>query len=124
MSRHIIYHLLIPVVHNVGVQLITGVLHLFSAAADFLCPCLSLLLPEEFDVTEDKAVYATENNSTFLECIPRSPQATVAWLIQRDDRKEEVKKKKLAVKHHLILVCQQYGSFGASWDLRVKLACG
>lgn len=89
-----------------GIQLITGVLRLFSAAADFLSLFLSLFLPEEFDVTEDKAVYATENNSTFLECIPRSPQATVTWLIQRDDRKEEVKKK-TAVKHHLILMCQQ-----------------
>uniref|UniRef100_A0A671YRX4 Sema domain, immunoglobulin domain (Ig), short basic domain, secreted, (semaphorin) 3bl n=1 Tax=Sparus aurata TaxID=8175 RepID=A0A671YRX4_SPAAU len=36
-------------------------------------------------------VYATENNSTFLECVPRSPQASVTWLVQRDDRKEEVK---------------------------------
>lgn len=45
---------------------------------------------EEIDVTEDRVVYATENNSTFLECIPRSPQAAVTWLIQRDDRKEEV----------------------------------
>lgn len=84
-------------------------MHNIGAAADFLSLCLSLFLPEEFDVTEDKAVYATENNSTFLECIPRSPQATVNWLIQRDDRKEEVKKKtKIAVKHHLILMCQQF----------------
>lgn len=36
-------------------------------------------------------VYGTENNSTFLECLPRSPQASVSWLVQRDDRKEEVK---------------------------------
>ncbi|KAF6735481.1 Semaphorin-3G [Oryzias melastigma] len=43
------------------------------------------------DVTEDRVVYGTENNSTFLECVPRSPQATVTWLIQRDDHKEEVK---------------------------------
>lgn len=97
--------------HNIGIPLITGVLRLLSAAADFLSICLSLFLPEEFDVTEEKAVYATENNSTFLECIPRSPQATVTWLTQRDDRKEEVKKKKkkkTAVKHHLILMCQQF----------------
>uniref|UniRef100_A0A667XF90 Sema domain, immunoglobulin domain (Ig), short basic domain, secreted, (semaphorin) 3bl n=1 Tax=Myripristis murdjan TaxID=586833 RepID=A0A667XF90_9TELE len=46
---------------------------------------------EELDVTEDRVVYGTENNSTFLECVPRSPQATVTWLVQRDDRKEEVK---------------------------------
>lgn len=46
--------------------------------------------PEELDVTEDRVVYGTENNSTFLECVPRSPQATVTWLVQRDDRKDEV----------------------------------
>uniref|UniRef100_A0A671YQ24 Sema domain, immunoglobulin domain (Ig), short basic domain, secreted, (semaphorin) 3bl n=1 Tax=Sparus aurata TaxID=8175 RepID=A0A671YQ24_SPAAU len=45
----------------------------------------------ELDVTDDRMVYATENNSTFLECVPRSPQASVTWLVQRDDRKEEVK---------------------------------
>ncbi|KAM4562791.1 sema domain, immunoglobulin domain (Ig), short basic domain, secreted, (semaphorin) 3bl [Odontesthes bonariensis] len=45
----------------------------------------------DLDVTEDKVVYGTENNSTLLECVPRSPQATVTWLVQRDDRKEEVK---------------------------------
>ncbi|XP_029995387.1 sema domain, immunoglobulin domain (Ig), short basic domain, secreted, (semaphorin) 3bl isoform X2 [Sphaeramia orbicularis] len=45
----------------------------------------------DIDLTEDKVVYGTENNSTFLECVPRSPQATVTWLVQRDDRKEEVK---------------------------------
>uniref|UniRef100_A0A3P8SYD3 Sema domain, immunoglobulin domain (Ig), short basic domain, secreted, (semaphorin) 3bl n=1 Tax=Amphiprion percula TaxID=161767 RepID=A0A3P8SYD3_AMPPE len=45
----------------------------------------------DLDVTEDKMVYGTENNSTFLECVPRSPQASVSWLVQRDDRKEEVK---------------------------------
>ncbi|XP_017163478.1 sema domain, immunoglobulin domain (Ig), short basic domain, secreted, (semaphorin) 3bl [Poecilia reticulata] len=45
----------------------------------------------DLDVTEDKVVYGTEKNSTFLECVPRSPQASVTWLVQRDDRKEEVK---------------------------------
>ncbi|XP_061592587.1 sema domain, immunoglobulin domain (Ig), short basic domain, secreted, (semaphorin) 3bl [Cololabis saira] len=45
----------------------------------------------DLDMTEDKVVYGTENNSTLLECVPRSPQATVTWLVQRDDRKEDVK---------------------------------
>lgn len=53
---------------------------------------ISLSRPEELDVTDDRVVYATENNSTFLECVPRSPQASVTWLVQRDDRKEEVRK--------------------------------
>uniref|UniRef100_A0A8D3DPM8 Semaphorin-3G n=1 Tax=Scophthalmus maximus TaxID=52904 RepID=A0A8D3DPM8_SCOMX len=43
------------------------------------------------DVTEDRVVYGTENNSTFLECLPRSPQATITWLVQQQDHKEEVK---------------------------------
>uniref|UniRef100_A0A8C1LQU6 Sema domain, immunoglobulin domain (Ig), short basic domain, secreted, (semaphorin) 3bl n=1 Tax=Cyprinus carpio TaxID=7962 RepID=A0A8C1LQU6_CYPCA len=45
---------------------------------------------EDLDLTEERVVYGTENNSTFLECIPRSPQATVTWHIQRDDYLEEV----------------------------------
>ncbi|XP_054868801.1 sema domain, immunoglobulin domain (Ig), short basic domain, secreted, (semaphorin) 3bl isoform X1 [Amphiprion ocellaris] len=53
--------------------------------------CVDQNLSEDLDVTEDKMVYGTENNSTFLECVPRSPQASVSWLVQRDDRKEEVK---------------------------------
>lgn len=28
-------------------------------------------------------VYGTEHNSTFLECLPKSPQATVRWFLQR-----------------------------------------
>lgn len=35
--------------------------------------------------------YSVENNTTFLECFPKSPQASVRWLIQRDnDRRKEV----------------------------------
>uniref|UniRef100_A0A3Q4BM11 Uncharacterized protein n=1 Tax=Mola mola TaxID=94237 RepID=A0A3Q4BM11_MOLML len=53
--------------------------------------CMDQKLSEELDVTEHRMAYATENNSTFLECVPRSPQATLTWLVQRDDRKDEVK---------------------------------
>lgn len=28
-------------------------------------------------------VYGTEHNSTFLECLPKSPQAAVRWFLQR-----------------------------------------
>ncbi|KAK7895530.1 hypothetical protein WMY93_020855 [Mugilogobius chulae] len=36
--------------------------------------------------------YGVKNNTTFLECIPKSPQASIRWLIQRDnDRRKEVK---------------------------------
>lgn len=50
-----------------------------------------LSVVEDLDLTEERVVYGTENNSTFLECIPRSPQATVTWHIQRDDYLEEVR---------------------------------
>ncbi|CAB1346033.1 unnamed protein product [Coregonus sp. 'balchen'] len=36
--------------------------------------------------------YGVKNNTTFLECLPKSPQASVRWLIHRDnDRRKEVK---------------------------------
>lgn len=37
-------------------------------------------------------VYGTEHNSTFLECLPKSPQAAVRWFLQRpgDERPEQV----------------------------------
>ncbi|XP_023281419.1 semaphorin-3G isoform X1 [Seriola lalandi dorsalis] len=53
--------------------------------------CVDQSPSEELDVTEQRLVYGTENNSTFLECVPRSPQATVTWLVQHNDHKEEVK---------------------------------
>uniref|UniRef100_A0A8C2SJY0 Semaphorin 3G n=1 Tax=Capra hircus TaxID=9925 RepID=A0A8C2SJY0_CAPHI len=36
-------------------------------------------------------VYGTEHNSTFLECLPKSPQAAVRWFLQRpgDERPEQ-----------------------------------
>lgn len=38
-------------------------------------------------------VYGTEHNSTFLECLPKSPQATVRWFLQRprDQGSDQVK---------------------------------
>lgn len=42
---------------------------------------------DDFDSTEEKLVYGTEQNSTFLECIPKSPQATVQWFVHRSPEK-------------------------------------
>lgn len=44
------------------------------------------------DKTEERLAYGIENNSTLLECTPRSLQAKVIWFVQkgRDTRKEEV----------------------------------
>lgn len=30
-------------------------------------------------------VYGTEHNSTFLECLPKSPRAVVRWFLQRSE---------------------------------------
>ncbi|XP_062397081.1 sema domain, immunoglobulin domain (Ig), short basic domain, secreted, (semaphorin) 3bl isoform X2 [Sardina pilchardus] len=52
--------------------------------------CMDQNLSEELDVVDSRVVYGTENNSTFLECVPRSPQATTSWHLQRDESTEEV----------------------------------
>uniref|UniRef100_A0A671SBM7 Semaphorin-3D-like n=1 Tax=Sinocyclocheilus anshuiensis TaxID=1608454 RepID=A0A671SBM7_9TELE len=39
---------------------------------------------------ELKTVYAVETNSTFLECVPRSPQATIKWIIQPNHSEENL----------------------------------
>ncbi|XP_048211838.1 semaphorin-3G [Perognathus longimembris pacificus] len=38
-------------------------------------------------------IYGTEHNSTFLECLPKSPQAAVRWFLQRpeDESPDQVK---------------------------------
>uniref|UniRef100_A0A672U0M0 Semaphorin 3G n=1 Tax=Strigops habroptila TaxID=2489341 RepID=A0A672U0M0_STRHB len=48
---------------------------------------------DDFESTEKKVLYGAENNSTFLECVPRSPQASVQWFVQRppDEQRDEVK---------------------------------
>ncbi|XP_062990380.1 semaphorin-3E [Elgaria multicarinata webbii] len=50
-------------------------------------------LGEALDKTEERLVYGIEYNSTLLECIPRTLQAKVIWLVQRahETRKDEVK---------------------------------
>ncbi|KAJ8374095.1 hypothetical protein SKAU_G00046750 [Synaphobranchus kaupii] len=41
---------------------------------------------------EETVQFGVKNSSTFLECLPKSPQASVRWLVQRDsDRRKEVK---------------------------------
>ncbi|KAJ1109534.1 hypothetical protein NDU88_006894 [Pleurodeles waltl] len=51
------------------------------------------LTHDDSDGGEEKLIYGAELNSTFLECVPKSPQAAVKWFVQRpnNDRKEEVK---------------------------------
>uniref|UniRef100_A0A4W3JXT8 Sema domain, immunoglobulin domain (Ig), short basic domain, secreted, (semaphorin) 3Fa n=1 Tax=Callorhinchus milii TaxID=7868 RepID=A0A4W3JXT8_CALMI len=43
--------------------------------------------------TMETEQYGVEGSSTFLECQPKSPQATIKWVLQREgsDRKKEIK---------------------------------
>uniref|UniRef100_A0A8B9VWZ8 ubiquitinyl hydrolase 1 n=1 Tax=Anas zonorhyncha TaxID=75864 RepID=A0A8B9VWZ8_9AVES len=51
------------------------------------------LTVDDFEHVEEKVLYGMEHNSTFLECVPRSPQASVQWFVQRppDEQQDEVK---------------------------------
>ncbi|XP_075064812.1 semaphorin-3C [Mixophyes fleayi] len=47
---------------------------------------------KEYRNTEEIVQYGVRNNTTFLECSAKSPQASVRWLLQKDkDRRKEVK---------------------------------
>ncbi|OCT89190.1 semaphorin-3D [Xenopus laevis] len=41
---------------------------------------------------EEKVIFGIENNSTFLECMPKSQQASIRWFIQHtgEERQEEI----------------------------------
>ncbi|XP_045386002.1 semaphorin-3G isoform X1 [Lemur catta] len=55
--------------------------------------CLGQSQEEEAAGLAVTTVYGTEHNSTFLECLPKSPQAAVHWLLQRpgDEGPDQVK---------------------------------
>lgn len=105
---------------------------------DFGCDLQKhLFSAEDLEGTEDRVVYATESNSTFLECVPRSPQATTTWLVQRDDRKEEVRRSPVCLSvcgGDVTAVALRHGServkvansglIGTSESEHVNLACG
>ncbi|KAI1905486.1 hypothetical protein AGOR_G00016700 [Albula goreensis] len=45
------------------------------------------------DQVEEKLIFGVEQNSTLLECVPKTPQARIRWLLQRagSELREEVK---------------------------------
>uniref|UniRef100_A0A803TGU1 Semaphorin 3D n=1 Tax=Anolis carolinensis TaxID=28377 RepID=A0A803TGU1_ANOCA len=45
------------------------------------------------ETTDEKVIFGIEFNSTFLECIPKSQQASIRWFLQRsgEEHREEVK---------------------------------
>ncbi|XP_006896204.1 PREDICTED: semaphorin-3E [Elephantulus edwardii] len=61
---------------------------------------------DALDKTEERLAYGIENNSTLLECTPRSLHAKVVWFVQRgrEKKKEEVKTNDRVVKMDLGLL--------------------
>uniref|UniRef100_A0A674PGZ6 Semaphorin-3C n=1 Tax=Takifugu rubripes TaxID=31033 RepID=A0A674PGZ6_TAKRU len=67
--------------------------------------------------------YGVKNNTTFLECFPKSPQASVRWLIQRDnDRRKEVKltDRVLSTEHGLLIRSAQLSDQGLYYCLTTE----
>lgn len=67
-----------------------------------------LALVDDFESVEEKVLYGAEDNSTFLECVPRSPQASVQWFVQRppDEQRDEVR---------FPCTCSPCGDTGGMW---------
>ncbi|TKS90637.1 Semaphorin-3C Collapsin-3 [Collichthys lucidus] len=67
--------------------------------------------------------YGVKNNTTFLECLPKAPQASIRWLIQRDnDRRKEVKlsDRVLSTEHGLLIRSVQLSDQGLYYCLTTE----
>ncbi|XP_007889111.1 semaphorin-3C [Callorhinchus milii] len=55
---------------------------------------------------KESVQYGVKNSSAFLECMPKSPQASVRWLIQKpNDRRKEIKQdERIVVTEHGLLI--------------------
>ncbi|KAM9824823.1 semaphorin-3C [Neosynchiropus ocellatus] len=67
--------------------------------------------------------YGVKNNTTFLECMPKTPQASVRWLIHRDDdRRKEVKlsERVISTGHGLLIRSVQLSDQGLYYCLTTE----
>ncbi|XP_068611224.1 semaphorin-3C [Brachionichthys hirsutus] len=67
--------------------------------------------------------YGVQNNTTFLECFPKSPQASIRWLIQRDkDRRKEVRlsDRLISTAHGLLIRAIQLSDQGLYYCLTTE----
>ncbi|XP_019399197.1 PREDICTED: semaphorin-3D [Crocodylus porosus] len=69
------------------------------------------------ETADEKVVFGIEFNSTFLECIPKSQQASIRWYIQRsgEEHREELKADERIIKteHGLLIRSLQKKDAGA-----------
>ncbi|XP_044198990.1 semaphorin-3C [Thunnus albacares] len=67
--------------------------------------------------------FGVKNNTTFLECLPKSPQASIRWLIHRDnDRRKEVKlsDRVISSEHGLLIRSVQLSDQGLYYCLTTE----
>lgn len=80
---------------------------------------------KEYRNAAEMTQYGVRNNTTFLECLPKSPQASVRWLIQRDnDRRKEVKlgDRVISTDHGLLIRSAQPSDQGLYYCLATENA--
>ncbi|XP_010223197.1 PREDICTED: semaphorin-3D-like, partial [Tinamus guttatus] len=69
------------------------------------------------ETADEKVIFGIEFNSTFLECIPKSQQASIRWYIQRsgEEHREELKADERIIKteHGLLIRSLQRRDAGA-----------
>ncbi|KAF3859296.1 hypothetical protein F7725_021695, partial [Dissostichus mawsoni] len=78
---------------------------------------------KEYRNAVEMTQYGVKNNTTFLECLPKSPQASIRWLIQRDnDRRKEVKlsERVLSTEHGLLIRSVQMSDQGLYYCLTTE----
>uniref|UniRef100_A0A8C3B1I0 Semaphorin-3C n=1 Tax=Cyclopterus lumpus TaxID=8103 RepID=A0A8C3B1I0_CYCLU len=65
--------------------------------------------------------YGVKNNTTFLECLPKSPQASIRWLIHRDnDRRKELSDRVVSTEHGLLIRSVQLSDQGLYYCLTTE----
>uniref|UniRef100_G3Q900 Semaphorin-3C n=1 Tax=Gasterosteus aculeatus aculeatus TaxID=481459 RepID=G3Q900_GASAC len=65
--------------------------------------------------------YGVKNNTTFLECFPKSPRASIRWLIHRDnDRRKELSDRVLSTEHGLLIRSVQLSDQGLYYCLTTE----
>uniref|UniRef100_A0A3B5M893 Semaphorin-3C n=1 Tax=Xiphophorus couchianus TaxID=32473 RepID=A0A3B5M893_9TELE len=65
--------------------------------------------------------YGVKNNTTFLECVPKFPQASIRWIIQRDnDRRKELNDRVLSTEHGLLIRSVQQSDRGLYYCLTTE----
>ncbi|KAM4881059.1 semaphorin-3G [Thomomys bottae] len=71
-------------------------------------------------------IYGTEHNSTFLECLPKSPQAAVRWFLQRpeDESPDQVKTDERVLQTEQGLLFRRLSRFDAGTYICMTLEHG